>query len=199
MASGHPVDDLGRVQPDPAWPGDKAAPDHWDVVRRFCNTCNRESGADRFETDGGLERWCNSEGILAVVSSRKDRIRIVEFREHVRAHALAHHDRTGSADLDAALGDHVGDLELTLVMRDGRLDAVPAAVGVVNQTIGAVALAIMGAQSEDRWERFRACPQCEWVFYDRSKNQSGRWCSMNACGGRAKVAAFRQREKDSSR
>ncbi len=128
-----------------------------------------------------------------------DRARIVEFREHVRAHTLAHRDRVGGIDLDAALADQVADLQFTIVMRDGRLDAVPAAVGAVNQTIGTIALAIMGAQREGCWKRFKACLHCEWVFYDRSKNQSGRWCSMSACGGRAKVAAFRERQQDSSR
>ncbi len=32
------------------------------------------------------------------------------------------------------------------------------------------------------------------VFFDRSKNKSGKWCSMNACGNRAKVRAFRARQ-----
>ncbi|MGA9275788.1 CGNR zinc finger domain-containing protein [Ilumatobacter sp.] len=199
MALGHPLDELGRVLPDPAWPADKAAPDRWDMIRRFCNTANHESGADRFETDEGLTRWTVSEGLGATKPSADQRVRIVDFREHVRAHALAHHDGADHADLDAILADHVAELELALVVIDGRLEAAPAAVDVANQTIGAIAIAIMGAQRDDCWKRFKACPGCEWVFYDRSKNQSGRWCSMSACGGRAKVAAFRAREKESAR
>ena len=206
MARGHPVDDVGRVLPDPAWPADKAAPDPWDVIRRFCNTCNRESGADRFDTDAGLQRWYDSEGIVGIASGPPDRTRLVRFREHVRAHALAHHDRdperapdgTHDSALDAALAAHVTGLQLTMVVRDGRLHAVPAARGAADRTIGIVALAILNAQREDCWRRFKACSNCEWVFYDRSRNQSGRWCSMSACGGRAKVAAFRAREKEST-
>jgi predicted RNA-binding Zn ribbon-like protein len=34
---------------------------------------------------------------------------------------------------------------------------------------------------------------CILFFYDTSKNHSRRWCSMELCGNRAKVAAFRQR------
>jgi predicted RNA-binding Zn ribbon-like protein len=33
------------------------------------------------------------------------------------------------------------------------------------------------------------------VFYDRSKNRSGRWCVMAECGNRAKVRAYRERER----
>jgi predicted RNA-binding Zn ribbon-like protein len=36
-------------------------------------------------------------------------------------------------------------------------------------------------------------PECILFFYDTSKNHSRRWCSMNLCGNRAKVSAFRQR------
>ena len=199
MSKGHPVDHLGRVLPDPAWPRDKAAPDPLDVIRRFCNTGNRETGADRFETDEGMDRWLESEGLCGVISSTGDRARIVRFREHVRSRALAHHDRVGDAELDAELADHVADLKLTLVVRDGRLDAVPSSLRLVDLAMGTVAIAIMRAQRDDCLKRFKACPRCEWVFYDRSKNGSGRWCSMSACGGRAKVAAFRDRKKESSR
>ena len=35
---------------------------------------------------------------------------------------------------------------------------------------------------------------CVLHFYDTTKNHSRRWCSMTACGNRAKVAAFYQRQ-----
>ena len=35
---------------------------------------------------------------------------------------------------------------------------------------------------------------CVLHFYDTTKNHSRRWCSMAACGNRAKTAAFYQRQ-----
>jgi predicted RNA-binding Zn ribbon-like protein len=37
--------------------------------------------------------------------------------------------------------------------------------------------------------RLRHCanPRCLWLFFDDSKNGSRRWCSMQACGNRAKA------------
>lgn len=32
---------------------------------------------------------------------------------------------------------------------------------------------------------------CRWIFADRSRNRSRRWCDMAACGNRAKVARHR--------
>jgi predicted RNA-binding Zn ribbon-like protein len=36
-------------------------------------------------------------------------------------------------------------------------------------------------------------PACVLYFYDTTKNHARRWCSMSACGNRAKVAAHYQR------
>jgi predicted RNA-binding Zn ribbon-like protein len=43
--------------------------------------------------------------------------------------------------------------------------------------------------------RLRHCsnPTCTMVFYDLGKNNRRRWCSMQACGNRSKVASYRQR------
>ena len=45
--------------------------------------------------------------------------------------------------------------------------------------------------------RIRQCqgPVCAILFLDTSRKGDRRWCSMSACGNRAKVAAFREREK----
>jgi predicted RNA-binding Zn ribbon-like protein len=45
--------------------------------------------------------------------------------------------------------------------------------------------------------RLRECASetCEWLFIDRSRNGSRRWCDMNDCGNRAKVRRFRQRQR----
>lgn len=46
-------------------------------------------------------------------------------------------------------------------------------------------------------DRVRACPgdDCGWLFLDRSGRR--RWCSMSACGNRAKVRAHAQRVRAS--
>lgn len=46
-------------------------------------------------------------------------------------------------------------------------------------------------------ERLRQCEgsSCAILFLDTSRKGDRRWCSMTACGNRAKVAAFRDRER----
>ncbi len=41
-------------------------------------------------------------------------------------------------------------------------------------------------------------PQCILYFYDTTKNHQRRWCSMSACGNRAKAAAHYQRKRENS-
>ena len=46
-------------------------------------------------------------------------------------------------------------------------------------------------------ERVRQCanPQCGWLFLDNSKSGNRRWCSMSACGNRAKAHRHYLRQK----
>lgn len=37
--------------------------------------------------------------------------------------------------------------------------------------------------------------ECRWVFLDRSKNHSRRWCDMKVCGNRVKAHKFYQRRR----
>jgi predicted RNA-binding Zn ribbon-like protein len=50
--------------------------------------------------------------------------------------------------------------------------------------------------STDR-ERVKECASttCEWVFLDRSRNHSRRWCDMSDCGNRAKARRFQARKR----
>jgi predicted RNA-binding Zn ribbon-like protein len=68
----------------------------------------------------------------------------------------------------------------------------------------AVLAVVVEAIARSTWVRLKACPDCQWVFYDHTKNQSKVWCLMTAsgpqgrsCGSIAKVRAYRQRRKAS--
>jgi predicted RNA-binding Zn ribbon-like protein len=45
--------------------------------------------------------------------------------------------------------------------------------------------------------RLRCCdnPQCRWLFVDDSKGGTRRWCSMSACGNRAKARRHAERQR----
>ena len=50
--------------------------------------------------------------------------------------------------------------------------------------------------SETEPSRIRKCESCVVHFFDTSKKGSRRWCSMNICGNKIKVAAYQRRKRD---
>lgn len=113
-----------------------------------------------------------------------------------RALVLADEDQPvparAAATIDAAseaagLHPHFAYETPVLVPSEGGL---PGAFGRL------VAIAFV-ARFDGTWSHLKQCADddCRAVFYDRSKNRSGRWCSMASCGNRAKVRAWRERQR----
>ena len=48
-------------------------------------------------------------------------------------------------------------------------------------------------------KRVRKCDQCVLHFHDTSKKGTRRWCSMQLCGNRLKVAAYAARQRKFTR
>ena len=55
--------------------------------------------------------------------------------------------------------------------------------------------AVADLLSETETSRLRKCESCVVHFFDTSKKGSRRWCSMNICGNRQKVAAYQRRNR----
>ena len=49
--------------------------------------------------------------------------------------------------------------------------------------------------TEAETSRLRQCESCVLHFFDTSKKGSRRWCSMNICGNKLKVAAYQSRKR----
>ena len=83
-----------------------------------------------------------------------------------------------------------------LQIRFGEATVRPS-VGAVRGAVGRILSIAFLAELDGSWDRFKECssPTCRSVFWDRSKNRSGRWCTMQECGNRAKVRAYRDRER----
>lgn len=45
-------------------------------------------------------------------------------------------------------------------------------------------------------KRLKVCPNCNWLFLDRSRNSSRMWCDMAVCGNRAKAKRHYQRQRE---
>ena len=79
---------------------------------------------------------------------------------------------------------------------DGPPRIQPTAPGLAG-AVGRILAAAFLAELDGSWKRLKECSDetCTGVFYDRSKNHSGKWCSMRSCGNRNKVRAWRARQR----
>ena len=77
---------------------------------------------------------------------------------------------------------------------DGSAPIVPDAAGI-DGVLGALLAIVATAVHDGTWPRLKACadPTCRWAFYDSSRSHRRTWCSMEVCGNRNKVRAYRRR------
>jgi predicted RNA-binding Zn ribbon-like protein len=197
----------------PEQPGGRApAPGGLALVQSFINThydLEFEHGADLFATAASLGSWLQRRGLIAEPRPRPDAAdlrRAVAIRETLRALARENEDR-GGPNASAArrrLNEASAGAAVEIRFADAGPRFVPVAAAGVDGAFGVVLALAATAMIDGSWGRLKVCPgeDCGWAFYDHSRNQSGRWCSMAVCGGRAKARAHywrRRREPSSER
>lgn len=84
------------------------------------------------------------------------------------------------------------DVPPTLTGGRRQAGAAKLRLGQALATIARDAVDLFGERGADRI-RSCAAAECEMVFYDESRSNNRRWCSMQRCGNRAKVRAHRAR------
>jgi predicted RNA-binding Zn ribbon-like protein len=179
--------------------GRVAAPGPLALVQAFANTV-AEEGEHRWEAfgdPGSLRYWLVRNGLLdeEEVIGDADVVWARGIRKALRLVLAANNGREVEPEALETLNRAAR--RAALVVRfgpDGRA-ALHRGAGGVDGAIGGVLAAVYAGMEDGTWERLKTCANvgCGWVFYDRSKNRSGRWCSMDVCGNRAKTRAYRRR------
>ena len=185
--------------------GREAAPEPLALVQAFANTV-AEEGHFRWEAIGdpdSLRSWLSGRGLLADGErvGEADVARAKEARKALRSMLAANNGREADAAAIRALNLVTERARLTVRFGadDGRATLEPGAGGV-DGALGRVLAAVHASMEEGTWGRLKSCANatCGWAFYDRSKNRSGRWCSMEVCGNRTKTRAYRRRRRGTS-
>jgi predicted RNA-binding Zn ribbon-like protein len=167
------------------------------VVRDFVNTTDREEGTDDLTTPGELTDYLHRQGLLPrrTRSSPDDLALALQLRQGLRRALELNHDAAEASipALEAAL-DRL-PLRLQWTGDGSRLAPVD---GGVAGGLARIAVAMNQAVAAGTWRRLKICAadDCEWAYYDASKNRARNWCEYG-CGNRAKVRAYRQRRRAS--
>lgn len=172
-------------------------PPEIDLVRSFVNTIDYGDGTEQLGSPAQLHRWMVDQrrASAGTRATNADLALALRLRGALRAELTAHHD--GAAD-------HAASLELDAVARELPLRMVGSEDGLapcgsgIQGGLAEIVAAVAKARIRGTWPRLKICPadDCRWAFYDASRNRSRRWCSMEVCGNRNKVRAFRDRARD---
>jgi predicted RNA-binding Zn ribbon-like protein len=169
------------------------------LISDFVNTRSLTRGVDALATPRQLREWLTARGLLAEGArvTKADVAEACRTREALRD-VLA--GKSGSdADVDAATAEiDVAARRAGIEVRfDPTCPRVEPTAGGVRGAIGKILVEVYDEMVDGIWERMKACraDDCRWAFLDTSKNRSRCWCSMESCGNRAKVNAYRQRHR----
>ena len=170
------------------------APGQLELVRSFVNSRDLEAGRDLLLTSDDLDVWADQNGLMPAGATGSELSRVLELREALRTSLLAHHDRTASSDsaLKVINASMLWGAVRPSLSADG-LTWVSADAGV-SGLVGRLMTAVSSAVADRTWPRLKVCRNdtCRWAFYDHSRSRTGRWCSMQVCGNRAKQQKFQR-------
>ena len=167
------------------------------LVIDFVNTLDLGPRFEALDSPSALGGWLRERALLPEEArvTRSDLHDAIELREAIRTLLGAHNEVPG----DVAAASEVLDralcrANLCIRFQEGVLRLEPEAAGV-RGALGRILGEVAAAMTDGVWERMKACraDDCQWAYLDTAKNQSRAWCSMQSCGNRAKVRAYRAR------
>jgi predicted RNA-binding Zn ribbon-like protein len=169
-----------------------------DLVIDFVNTAGFGPDREDLATTADLVAWLDERGLdPGERATKTDLEEARNVREALRELMLGHNDCTCDDEKalavidDAACRAHLG------VRFGGNGARIEPRNPGVRGALGRILCNVSDAMSDGSWERMKACraDDCKYAFYDTAKNKSRAWCSMQSCGNRAKVHAYRERQQ----
>ena len=147
---------------------------------------------DHLGTIKGLTRWAAAAGLIDDGWSLAPK----EARPLL---ATVHHLRSAIAAAGAAIANGAEPpADALATIRDMAAESLARAIlagaparlafAGTDRILGPIAWAAFDLFRGSELDRLKQCPSddCHWLFVDRTKNGSRRWCEMATCGDRAK-------------
>jgi predicted RNA-binding Zn ribbon-like protein len=178
---------------------EKRAPEPLYRLQRFVNSVDLDRREEDLSSPEALREWLAHWDLMDEDEpvTEADLRRAVDAREGLRALLVANN----GGPLDTAAVERLNRAASRASLRvrfggDVGPTPEPDAAGVDGALARLMGIAATAA-ADGTWQRLKACPRenCHWAFYDRSKNRSGKWCTMDVCGNVEKARAYRQRQR----
>ena len=188
----------------PSWyPGSESKPAPMPLLRvqAFLNTHDVEEDTDLLADPAVASDWLIEAGLLDAGghATEADLGLARDVRDCLRS-VLEADDEESQRDAEdlEALRTLTAEHSARLTVGDGGvLGLACSGNDDLGDALFELLLIIRAAQVDGSWSRLNMCanPDCQWVFYDRSRNQQGNWCNMAVCGNRLKNRELRARRR----
>jgi predicted RNA-binding Zn ribbon-like protein len=179
--------------------GREPAPGELALVQAFVNTHFdlASGGGEMLASPEALAAWLSERELLERGRRADGRglDRVLTVREGLRALAFANNDQDLDTSAVEAMREASRGAATEIRLGSDGAHFVIAGARDVDAAVGALLAIVARAMIDGSWQRLKACPgrHCGWAFYDRSRNQSARWCAMKVCGDREKARAYYER------
>ncbi len=182
---------------------EETVPLELEPIQALVNTTDLESGEEDLSSPDALRDWLVGRGLLdaAAPVTQADLAMTIELREALRAVLRVNDGHPVDQRAVAVVNRMSDELPLRLRLSSQGEPALTAQADGVHGALATLLASVAVAEAHGTWGRLKVCSSdiCQWAFYDRSKNRSGRWCSMRLCGNRTKTRAYRARQRGQSR
>jgi predicted RNA-binding Zn ribbon-like protein len=161
------------------------------LIRDFINTYEAQTDDESLTSTDALRNWLAEQRLLsgdAAVDGAALRT-AVTVREGLRNVLLGHAGHDPDPTVGDALRATLADLPMRLDIGTDGYRLVSTRADPVGQAFGELLDAIRQSSQDGTWPRLKVCARdtCRWAFYDSSRNQVRRWCSMAGCGNYVKM------------
>ncbi|WP_374016287.1 CGNR zinc finger domain-containing protein [Paenibacillus thiaminolyticus] len=177
----------------------------YDLLAKMADFFNTHDRRMRYEGDPGIEHWSEPRRLYEWLLEHQliapsdtvseEELQLARTLRNELRRTIVNNEHDGPVHRDK-LHELMSLFPFRIVFEEQSAQLIPL------QADGRKGLANILTQMFDLrraslWHRLRVCTaeDCQWVFVDRSRPGTGRWCSMKACGNRAKNKTFREKRK----
>jgi predicted RNA-binding Zn ribbon-like protein len=168
-----------------------------ELIKAFANTIDLQDRTDELAERRQAAQWLADRGLLdgPVRLGATDHSDLLALRGGVRD-ALGV-DGSSSVEMRRAAEAVLCELPLQAGLGGSAIMPSPALRGV-RRAMAALCVAWSELAVTGEVAHLKRCADdtCGWVFWDVSRNNSRRWCTMRVCGNRAKARAYAARQRE---
>jgi predicted RNA-binding Zn ribbon-like protein len=161
------------------------------LVRDFVNTFEPQIDEESLTTPDQLRDWFAERQLVPSDAKMRpaDLATAVTIREGLRSVLLGHAGHPTDPTALERLNRALAAVPVRLALTDTGPRLVATGGAVLDQALVGLLDAIRQCAEDRTWARLKVCDRdtCRWAYYDASRNQVRRWCSMADCGNYVKM------------